>query len=186
MTRRQPGSRPRESSRGLCLLFFFSSLPRFRTVSPRARLPSAETATPPPESGRCPPASPARAPPPARPPERAWSRCRRPARRAFSRSLGGRRGLGPGRRARRCGGLPSPRRARWAPGLAGPSAAPSRPAAANRLRGPPLPLRISRPLPLRCGRTDAATGARAPRPAPFGVDGWGFLSVSPSPSAPPD
>lgn len=40
----------------------------------------------------------------------------------FSRSLGGRRGLGPGRQARCCGGRSSPR---WAPGLARRSAAPS-------------------------------------------------------------
>lgn len=40
----------------------------------------------------------------------------------FSRILGGRRGLGPGRRARRCGARFF---SRWAPGLAGPSGASS-------------------------------------------------------------
>lgn len=89
-----------------------------RTFTVRAPLPSAETATPPPGSGRStrpperhrPPAGANLEPPPP------------PSLPGFSQSLGGRQGLGPGHQARRCGVHSSPR---GAPGLAGPSAAPS-------------------------------------------------------------
>lgn len=108
-----PGSRPRAAQGtvwGLFLLFF-------RTVGPRAPYISAETATPPPGTDRG-----AGPPKKRRPPARANLEPPPPCPPRLSRSLGGRRGLGPGRRARRCGGRSSPS---WARGLAEPSAAPS-------------------------------------------------------------
>lgn len=144
------GSRPGEPRWGLALFAFSSFFPPFTTVVSRSSSAGA-AATPP------------------RGPRGLIGAAR--GNLDLPPGLGGRRGLKPGRSARRCGGHSNPRWARRAPGLAQPSTAPSGPLspAPTALRWPAVPRSC---LPV-------TPGGLLPSSSRPQLDGWGAFERPP-------